>query len=409
VIILSHPTGNQNVRQAALALVEADLLREFWTCINWKSHALDRLLPKNIRQELRRRSFPDQLQSFIKTQPWREWGRLISGRLRITPATTDETGVFSMDAVYRALDRRIAKQVEDGRGVKAVYAFDGGALESFRAAKRAGAKCIYEQPIVYWRKVQALQREEAALQPQWASTLLALRDREETLARKEAELELADVIVTASSFARASLGERPELEAKARTILYGAPPISEEETPNKRPGEKLRVLFVGALTQAKGLGYLLEAVAPRRSRVALTLIGHRVSAEVPTAAMLDSHRWISSLPRPQLLAEMARHDVLAFPSLHEGFGLVILEAMAHGACVIATPNTGGADVIDHGTDGLVVPIRSAEAIGAAFDSLLKEPERLAAMKEAARAKAKALTWEVYRSRIAALAREVITT
>src|SRR5471032_1516452 len=82
VILLSHPTANQNVRQTALALVEAELLGEFWTCVNWKQDGLlDKSLAfsSRLRNELRRRCFPVELAPFIRTFPWREIGRQAVG------------------------------------------------------------------------------------------------------------------------------------------------------------------------------------------------------------------------------------------------------------------------------------------------------------------------------------------
>jgi len=79
VILLSHPTANQNVRQTALAFAEADLLEEFWTGVSWNENGVfDRLAAffPRLRNELRRRSFPAELAPFVRTVPGREWGRL---------------------------------------------------------------------------------------------------------------------------------------------------------------------------------------------------------------------------------------------------------------------------------------------------------------------------------------------
>src|SRR5262249_55628618 len=155
-----------------------------------------------------------------------------------------------------------------------------------------------------------------------------------------------------------------------------------------------RAIFVGALTQRKGLSYAFEAVRRLGSRVSLTLIGARPVA--PCAALdneLRNHRWIPYLPSSAVLAEMQRHDVLIVPSLCVGFGLVILEALACGLPVISTPNTGAPDVLTEGVDGFVVPIRSPGAMAEKMELLLGAPERLAAMKDAAAAKGRSLRWE----------------
>jgi len=95
------------------------------------------------------------------------------------------------------------------------------------------------------------------------------------------------------------------------------------------------------------------------------------------------------------------------PSLHEGFGLVIGEAMAQGLVVIATPHTAAPDLIDDGVDGFVVPIRSAEAIAEKLNRLAGNPKLLEEMKQAARQKAGERRWESYRHSLAQMARDVI--
>ncbi|HEX3817350.1 MAG TPA: glycosyltransferase family 4 protein [Chthoniobacterales bacterium] len=409
MILLSHPTANQNVRQTAIALAEAALLAEFWTCVSWqRGGMLDRALgfSERLRSELRRRSFPPELSPFIRTVPWREWGRQLAGQFGWNSLTKSETGRFSIDAVYSSLDRHVARRLTNSSGIKAVYAYDGGALETFRVAKARGLTCIYEHPIIYWRKVGELQREEAQLHPEWAPTLGALGDSAEKLARKDEELALADLVVTPSSFSRASLVDAPCVSAPIRVLPYGTRSLGENFTP-KTPNEKLRVLFVGTLSQAKGLGYLLDAVSRLGTSVEFTLIGRRVSNAIPAPDVLEKYRWIPSLAHDELLREMSRHDVLVLPSLHEGFGLVMSEAMSQGLTVITTPNTGGPDLIADGVEGFIVPIRSTDALEEKLALLVRDRDRLAAMQQAAREKAAVLTWENYRQGVAQLAREVM--
>jgi alpha-maltose-1-phosphate synthase len=411
VILLSHPTANQNVRQAALALAEAGLLSEFWTGVSWKQKGLlDQIaaIAPRLQSELRRRSFPAELAPFVRTVPGREWARLLAGRLGAERLGRGEKAYFSVDAVYRALDRRVAQRIASDLTSKAVYAYDDGALATFHAAKARGIKCIYEHPIVAWRVVRQLQHEEAELHPEWAPTLGALADSDEKLTRKDQELELADMVVTASSFARESVTRVQGLTAPVRVIPYGTDPVSGSLPAVTKAG-KLRVLFVGALSQAKGLGYLLQAVAELARELEFTLIGRRVSLTIPAPAVLDNHRWIPSLPHDALLREMARHDVLVLPSLHEGFGLVMTEAMAQGLVVITTPHTAGPDLIADGVDGFLVPIRSAAAIEEKLALLRHDGDRLRAMQEAAREKARGWSWENYRRQLVALAQEVVDT
>jgi len=108
-----------------------------------------------------------------------------------------ETGPFSVDGVYHALDRRVAAAIAKApANTTAVYAYEDGALAAFTAAKKAGIACIYDLPIAYWETKQRLMQEEAERLPLWAPTLGgSINDSQEKLDRKTQELELADVVV----------------------------------------------------------------------------------------------------------------------------------------------------------------------------------------------------------------------
>lgn len=395
MLLLSYPIGNVFSREAALALESQGLLAEFWTSMNWRRGSLaDRSLPGALTRQLRRRALPEVLQPRVRTARWRELGRLFGGRL---PGgawlTRHERGPWSVDRVFQAMDRRVARRLERVEGLSGVYAYEDGAASTFAAARRLGLKRFYDLPIGYWRAGHAIYAEEAEREPLWAPTLTGRNDSAAKLARKDAELSLADTVFVASQFTRQTLqgtGVR-----SVHVIPYGAPEVSVEE-PVSREG-KLRVLFAGSLGQRKGLSYLLAAAERLAGNVELTLLGAKTADGcAPLEAATRAHRWIPSLPHHEVLAEMSRQDVMVFPSLFEGFGLVMLEAMSRGLPVIATPHTAAPDVLTEGEDGFVIPIRSVDAIVEKLEILLRDRPRLQAMKMAARAKAATLTWESYR-------------
>jgi glycosyltransferase involved in cell wall biosynthesis len=96
---------------------------------------------------------------------------------------------------------------------------------------------------------------------------------------------------------------------------------------------------------------------------------------------------------------MAEHDVLVFPSLAEGFGLVITEALSRGLPVITTPHTGGPDFMVDGREGFIVPIRDPDAIAERLARLAEDRDLLAAMSEAALETAWRNSWQGYEERI----------
>jgi glycosyltransferase involved in cell wall biosynthesis len=408
MILFSHPTGNANVRHAALGLQEAGLLGEFWTCINHRPDSLlNRVLPSSLLRQFSRRSYPTELQPYLRSYPYFEFGRLLAPRLRLGRLTRHEKGVLSVDAVYRALDRRVCRRLRRSPGFQGVYAYEDGAADTFREARRRGIKCFYDQPIGYWRAARDILLEEAERVPEWASTLIGNDDTRRKTDRKDEELALADVVYVASSFTARTLQQAPQLRAPVVVIPYGAPnrPATAPVRHARVSGAPLRVIFVGSLGQRKGLSYLFEACRRLGPRVEVTIIGTLPLERCPALEReLKAVRWIPSCPHAQVLQEMVSHDVFLFPSLFEGFGLVLLEAMAMGLPIITTAHTAGPDLIAEGAEGFIVPIRSSEAIAERLELLAGDPQRLSAMSDAARKRAATFHWSDYGRCLAASVR-----
>jgi len=409
-LLSSHPTGNANVRQAMLALADAGLLEEFYTTIAaFKGNVPGRLSCLPGLGELRRRSYNEVLRPLTRTHPWRECVRLASLRFGWRNLTKHEVGRACMDKVYHEIDDYAAQGVRHSK-VDGVYSYEDGAVRSFHAAKEVGAKCFYDLPIGYWRAARRILCEEAERLPEWAMTLSGLQDSPAKLARKDEELRLADYIVVASTFTKQTLLECPFRVAPVSVIPYGADDtlLAEPRGHAGSGSESLRVLFVGGLSQRKGIADLFAAVELVSEPLELTVIGRKpLDACAALDSALRNHRWIESLPREKILEEMRRHDVLVFPSLFEGFGLVVTEALSQGLPVITTSHTCGPDVLTEGEDGFIVPIRDPRAIAEKLELLHRDRERLSAMSEAAAKKAKALSWESYRHGVVSLVREAL--
>ena len=131
--------------------------------------------------------------------------------------------------------------------------------------------------------------------------------------------------------------------------------------------------------------------------VTLTVIGAPGAGACPALDReLAGVRYLGSQPHSAVLREMSQHDVLVFPTLFEGFGLVMLEAMSQGLVVIATGNSGAPEIITDGVNGYVIPIRSVQALVDRLETLAKDRSRLQEMGNAALATARRLSWAAYR-------------
>ena len=402
-VVVAHPTGSPWVRSDIAALDRAGRLTAFYTTIAVPPGvAQSGALPASFRRELARRTFGELPQCNIVTSPSRELLRLAARAAGLSWLTRHEVGWASWDAVYRALDRRLSRDLEVGKvEASTVLAYEDAALESFRMARRLGLRSVYHLPIAYWRLLHQLLAEERDRRPEWAATMEGLADSPAKQQRKDLELAQADCVVVASSFTRQSLAYCPELPKRIEVAPYGAPPVvARERAPGDERGRPLRALFVGHLSQRKGVADLDEAMRRVRGLVTLTLVGPRTTeACAALDQAIQTHRWIPHVAHSRLLELMAAYDVLVFPSIVEGFGLVITEALSRGLPVITTPHTGGPDLMVDGREGFIVPIRDPDAIADRLTRLAEDRDLLAAMSQAALETARRNSWQGYEERI----------
>lgn len=403
--LLSHPTGNEFVRAVLEAFDRAGMLGEFWTTLSWNSKSpMNRVMPRRLREILQRRSFPGTIQTRTRTVPEREMIRLLAGTVGLT--SKHETGAFSIDAVLRELDRKVADRIRKIDSCDSVYAYEDGALETFLAARDRGFKRIYDLPIAYWQTSRRLLREEAERYPDWESTLGATRDSDEKLSRKTQELEFAELVVCPSRFVLDSLP--PEACAQKQCLItpFGSPDVDLRSNGARSLG-RLRVLFAGALTQRKGLADLFAA---------MKLVNAKQIELVVMGSLLRPLSWyrerfadfVYEQPRPhgEVLRLMQSCDVFVLPSIVEGRALVQQEAMACGLPVIATKNAGADDMIVNGETGFLVPIRSPDSIAEKISWCAANRSLVNGMGIAARKRAAEFTWRAYGESIVAAVRDL---
>lgn len=410
-MILLHPTGNENVKAAVNGLNNYGLLEEFYTSIAvFPGTPLHYLGNLSLLSEIKRRSFEEEIKSVTHTYPTKEIGRLLFSKVHMNSFIRHEDGIFSIDAICRSLDKKIANKILRHKiNTTAVYAYEDCAQLSFIAAKAKGFMNFYDLPIGYWRTMHKLLASEKETNPGWASTLTGFRDSQKKLARKDDEIRLADHIFVASTFTAKTLEDYPGNLPPVSVIPYGFPEVSNESHGMIFKGDrKLKILFVGGLSQRKGLSYLLEVADKLQRHIDLTIVGQKVSSECEILNhYLNKHTWIASLPHSEVLTLMKTHDVLVFPSLFEGFGLVISEAMSQGVPVVTTERTAGPDIIQHGENGWIVESGNTQSLLDTIEQLLYNPKHLSSAGKLAKDTASKRPWSVYGNEIAVRAKQLI--
>ncbi len=369
MIIVSHPTVNAFNRALAETLHSANRLAAFHTTLAFGRRSVG--LPRES----------------LRLHPWPEIGRLTLQRLGLAKFTRGRRNPLSVDAVYRALDAGVARDLE---GAAAVYAYEDGALATFRAARERGLRRFYELPIAYWETTRRLLRQEAERLPEWARTLGALDDSPMKLARKTDELALADLVICPSRFVQASLPHG------TRNVVaeFGSPPLSAPNPP--RPSGPLRLLFAGAMTQRKGLADLFAALRLlRHSEVELVVMGAPLASHEFYRKAFPHYIYEPPRPHSKVLELMGTCDILVLPSIVEGRALVQQEALSRGLPLIVTPNAGGEDLIEPGETGWLVPIRDPAAIAERIAWFAERRDLLPHLRGSARRKSAENTWAQY--------------
>jgi len=185
-----------------------------------------------------------------------------------------------------------------------------------------------------------------------------------------------------------------------------ARPVSTESTGSKNT-QRLVVLTVGRLHPRKGQRETLAALAALppelRAKIEYWLVGTANKGDYEdqlsrAAAQADLHvRFLGDVPDEQLGEIYAQADIFALTSMPyrnsiEGFGLVYLEAGAHGLPVIGHDIGGVSEAVINEKTGLLVSHQNPEALSAAFARLINDPQLRQALGAAGRARALQQNW-----------------
>ena len=354
---------------------------------------------KHVARRCARRSFPGLPAARIATRPLAEGAYLLATRW----AAGRRQGERLVGWRNFIFDRSVARFVKRERPA-GVICFDTCAIETFRAARRLGIRTILDVSIAPLVAVRECYLREADRWPEFADSLRHDLSPE-YFAREAQELLLADCVLAPSAVVRRAvegLGVPPD---RIADVPFGVDLKTFAPGPRK-PDDTFRVLFVGKLTQRKGLAQLLEAF--RRLRLPgaqLEIVGNLVGSGRWLPRYRDIFEWHREGPHAELAERYRRADVFVLPSLHEGSALVTYEALASGLPIITTPQTGS--VVRDGVEGFLVPGGEIEPLAERLLELFRDPERRRDMATRARRRAEEFSWEAYGERLAAAVRRTL--
>ena len=402
-VVVSYPGNFMDAQQAARAFHERGALAAFVTGLAFHERNILRLgdyLGRRVTKELRRRAITQIPPDMVVSYPWLEALRTALSRWVKNPIYAD----MAWDALSHRFDRTVGQRHLDG--IQAVYAFEYTAKYTFEQAERRGIAKILSLPSTDNKEFEDIKSREESRFPELRSE--QHRYFAERFARRYerrcTEIALADVIVANSEVTRRShirAGADPQ---KIVAVPLAAPPgikaITKPATDIDRP---LSVVWAGSLIIRKGAHYFLDAWRAldagkgARAQVYGSIgLPERVLRPVPKGIEL-----MGSVPQQDLFAAFERADILVFPTLADGFGMVVTEAFSRGLPVITTDKAGASDLVEHGRNGLIIPAADSAALVEALRWCLDNRKALYQMRFHALETARRWQWPDYRRRLIA--------
>lgn len=230
--------------------------------------------------------------------------------------------------------------------------------------------------------------------------------RQEVFWRWKVKLAIAQArtIVTVSEYSSRCLQQWFQVPpARIRIVSEGASPVFRKLDP--RPAAEPFILYVGGISPNKNLATLIRAFARieiRQHGLKLNLVGdyqldgfkscHQELTELVHQLNLDDRvRFLGFVPDDELCVLYNQARLFVLPSLDEGFGLPVLEAMSCGTPVVVNAGNAMEELV--ADCGVVVDARDCTTLAAAIDNLLENPGSLEALAEKGRRRAAQFSWE----------------
>jgi glycosyltransferase involved in cell wall biosynthesis len=295
-------------------------------------------------------------------------------------------------------DWRVSRQIPADTDI--FVGLSGFCLRSIRRAKDMGMITVVDHGsshVEYQRDM--LNGEYArfgALQP--------VTD-ERPVRKQVKEYAEADYIALSSQFAIRTFVDKGIPRDKILYSPYGVDTSSFKPSPKN--DDVFRIVFAGGLSLRKGVHYLLQAFTELAlPKSELLLVGH-INDEIRPfleryGGPASGVRAIGSVPQTELQRHYSNSSVFVLDSVEDGFGMVIVQAMACGLPVIASENTGGPDIVRDGKDGFIIPIRDVPILKEKLKYFYDRPEERMEMGRSAAARASSgFTWEDYGERMIA--------
>lgn len=338
---------------------------------------------------------------------------------RVTVRPTLARGKFRIP--YKALgkmralalhDRIVAHRLKKLVGkIDVIHTYAAGALETLRMARKLGIPTVLERTNAHTRFAfevvgKEFERLGVRLPPEDEYYY-----REDLLAKEEAEYEAADYLLCPSDFVVKTFEERGTPRKKLLRFINGVDEtIFYPSTQSREPNRKFTMLFVGVCAVRKGVHFALEAwlKSPASRDGEFLIVGDVLPGYADKLASQLAHPSVKVLGHVEDVPGLMRKaDILVLPSIEEGFGRVVTEAMASGCVPLASEAC--TDACRHMETGLRHPVGDVETLARQIAMVYEDRGLLARLRAGGLSSVPQVTWsaagagllDVYRKVVAA--------
>lgn len=309
------------------------------------------------------------------TLPYQAFPPIVRGAIRTRGRGELLHRIFRQTRFENALDifkirdfgKWAAKRIlVDEKHNGAADAFIGWSSYSLEILKN----CHHRRRAIF-RDSSHLGHQLSLLKTEYARLGVRIPDRSSILERELEEYELADTIFVLSEYAKKTFLNHGVAEKKIRVIPLGVKTdVFQLPREARAPSTPLKVVYFGNISVRKGMPYLLEAI--KGLPISMTLVG-MVEPFIQPLLKGSSVTLLAPMKHPELARFLATQDVFVMPTLEDGFGQTVPQAMASGLVPIVTDACGAGELIENGKTGKIIEAGSSAKIREALTEL-QEPK-----------------------------------
>ena len=192
-------------------------------------------------------------------------------------------------------------------------------------------------------------------------------------------LQRADVLTSVSKFTANLVKQDMGLDQEIRVIYNGVDESKFVPAGSTNKGPEIKVLFSGNTSRRKGFNFLPELLPylNKNIRIIYATGLRKNNPKFVSSRMVN----LGSIPHEKMPSVYQKADILIFPSIREGFGLSVAEAMSCGLPVVAFNDSSLPELIDHGVGGYLADMNDAEKFSDYINTLAESPGLRAQMGE----------------------------